>query len=652
MLRKKNNSNLAKGARCVPIGASLALLLVLFIALCPIAVDKTQATDDGGIATFSGWLSSSVTLTMADSVSETIEPTVAGAFKNLATVAHVEVNNSDYYEVSMHASSKDMTNTAAGSDSTAKIGSITTAGTSSSFNSNQWGYNLTKNGAGVTTAVPATSTTEYQPVATTATAMPGIGKQATTNNAASDYYTMNFGAKVDTSIPAGIYSSTVTLSVVASPKQVTGFDRTDTMQGMTASICKEIGSELDIQSGGAAKYAATDSLGNTYYTKRLKDLRDGKSYWVAKLADGNCWMTQNLALDIPAEGLTSELTALAPGKTSWKPEEATRVVANMTEEEKAERFVTKDCSGLTGNAFTLCKVNNSKYSWDEGNYVVVYPAGGNEELYTGFNEEEGGINGFAELKLTDYFTISNTNGIDISNYGVAQDVSGKDWVVTNEQNFTESNVFVGSDGKTYSKVPGLSIAIADNGNQKMYDAHYLTGNYYQWPAATAQTMEESQENENNQRIEGSICPKGWVLPTSGAAYNETDGSFYNVLKAYVGSSLKTGGTQNGENIDANNGNNLLDEQVGVPNGLKITLGDFLTGSPFRLSRVGSVYMEEYHEFRDLGGYGLLWSSVASSSSINSTNAYSYGMYVPYVNASRSHAKYLSFPIRCLINTAE
>jgi uncharacterized protein (TIGR02145 family) len=29
----------------------------------------------------------------------------------------------------------------------------------------------------------------------------------------------------------------------------------------------------------------------------LKDMRDGKYYWVGKLADGNCWMLQNLALD-------------------------------------------------------------------------------------------------------------------------------------------------------------------------------------------------------------------------------------------------------------------------------------------------------------------------------------------------------------------
>ena len=39
------------------------------------------------------------------------------------------------------------------------------------------------------------------------------------------------------------------------------------------------------------------------------DLRDNKSYWVTKLADGKCWMTQNLDYDIPAV-VTSDLTDL------------------------------------------------------------------------------------------------------------------------------------------------------------------------------------------------------------------------------------------------------------------------------------------------------------------------------------------------------
>lgn len=39
-------------------------------------------------------------------------------------------------------------------------------------------------------------------------------------------------------------------------------------------------------------------------TAQLIDKRDNKTYWVAKLADGNCWMTQNLDLDLSGRTLT------------------------------------------------------------------------------------------------------------------------------------------------------------------------------------------------------------------------------------------------------------------------------------------------------------------------------------------------------------
>ena len=56
-------------------------------------------------------------------------------------------------------------------------------------------------------------------------------------------------------------------------------------------------------------------------TARLVDKRDGKYYWVAKLADGNCWMTQNLELDLSTSTpLTSELSDVT---NSWTPANST-----------------------------------------------------------------------------------------------------------------------------------------------------------------------------------------------------------------------------------------------------------------------------------------------------------------------------------------
>lgn len=61
---------------------------------------------------------------------------------------------------------------------------------------------------------------------------------------------------------------------------------------------------------------------------QLTDTRDGKQYWVAKLPDGNCWMTQNLDLDLStSEPLTSDNTNIPEGADgtvgTWTPRAST-----------------------------------------------------------------------------------------------------------------------------------------------------------------------------------------------------------------------------------------------------------------------------------------------------------------------------------------
>ena len=68
------------------------------------------------------------------------------------------------------------------------------------------------------------------------------------------------------------------------------------MQHMTSDIC---------------------AMANIGDAKRLIDVRDGKKYWVGRLVDGNCWMTQNLDLDFVAG---KELTSATSNvRRSWDP---------------------------------------------------------------------------------------------------------------------------------------------------------------------------------------------------------------------------------------------------------------------------------------------------------------------------------------------
>ena len=91
-------------------------------------------------------------------------------------------------------------------------------------------------------------------------------------------------------------SFTVALPDIKAPV----FNGIKTMQEMTPEICA-VAQEND--------------------TTRLEDARDGKMYWVAKLKDGNCWMTQNLELDLSTDTpLTSELSDVT---SSWTPTNST-----------------------------------------------------------------------------------------------------------------------------------------------------------------------------------------------------------------------------------------------------------------------------------------------------------------------------------------
>ena len=84
-------------------------------------------------------------------------------------------------------------------------------------------------------------------------------------------------------------------------------------------------------------------------TARLIDSRDGKKYWVTKLKDDNCWMAQNLDLDLTnGTPLTPEDSDVS---SNWNPPRSTE--KNGT---------------VTSNS-----TNTETYSWDFGLYVKSNP---------------------------------------------------------------------------------------------------------------------------------------------------------------------------------------------------------------------------------------------------------------------------------------
>ena len=161
--------------------------------------------------------------------------------------------------------------------------SIASASASSldNFTNNTWGYNLTEGTTAGTTysALPTTNTTPTQT------------KDTSTTNSANDTYTLSLGAKVDSTIPSGTYTSILTVAVVAEPRAITY------IQDLTLSDCQSRASDADFT---------------------VTDRRDDNDYTV-RYINGACWMTQNLRLSSTTErGESRVLTSAGSNVTrNW-----------------------------------------------------------------------------------------------------------------------------------------------------------------------------------------------------------------------------------------------------------------------------------------------------------------------------------------------
>ncbi len=102
-----------------------------------------------------------------------------------------------------------------------------------------------------------------------------------------------------------------------------------TMQEMTSSICNNTTTPL-----ASASLADTDGShrNNTDYVPRvtLTDTRDGTRYLVSKLADGNCWMSQNLELKLTANQAVEAYNFNNNSTFSFIPNNTTQTTTGTT----------------------------------------------------------------------------------------------------------------------------------------------------------------------------------------------------------------------------------------------------------------------------------------------------------------------------------
>ncbi len=196
-------------------------------------------------------------------------------------------------------------------------------------------------------------------------------------------------------------------------------------EGIPANDLRFAIQDIDLEINGTKVCDYATVIGSEAY---VLDLRDNKSYWVAKLKDGKCWMTQNLDLDFSAsKSYTPADTDLT---TNWTPERNIGTINVVSNRDQAYGYAYSDID---------------PYGVDPG------------ELYT----------------------------------------------------------YPTSDYSKYYRYASLNDCVAAS-NDKTGCLHYKVGNWYNWTASLASNDTSATEYSiADQDFSGSICPRGWRLPTAG-----------------------------------------------------------------------------------------------------------------------------------------
>lgn len=257
----------------------------------------------------------------------------------------------------------------------------------------------------------------------------------TTNTAVSgsgDLVPVTFGAKVGTSSASGAYADTVKFSLYvngASEESSVDIHSITNMQDMTAAIC----SAATTPNVNATQFDWDGSHHDdkTYIPRvKLTDTRDNKTYLVSKLADGNCWMSQSLALDLTAntaivasnnDGTTKTVTPNSTTQTTtgtiWaQSDDNWRSYKPQAAESYYQAGTTKASSPSdTGDAYDWEKAGNY-YNWyaataGTGTSALVSAEAGSSICPKGWRlPSNTGDKSFLNLITTTYGLASSSEG--------------------------------------------------------------------------------------------------------------------------------------------------------------------------------------------------------------------------------------------------
>lgn len=174
------------------------------------------------------------------------------------------------------------------------------------FPADRWGYSIDDTDDGDDNSI-------YSPIVPMDSATPIVAFSA--NEPASEQQEIYFGTKMGPLQPTGVFSNSLVFRVVSKvvPATPVTIDDIQYMQEINDEVISTMVQDQQYQ---------------------LTDKRDGKKYWVAKLLDGNVWMTQNLDLELrKGQVLTNESSDIGygnkfggykSGRTFWQVDHDTK----------------------------------------------------------------------------------------------------------------------------------------------------------------------------------------------------------------------------------------------------------------------------------------------------------------------------------------
>ena len=253
-------------------------------------------------------------------------------------------------------------------------------------------------------------------------------------------YTLSLGARANLDTPKGSYvSDTFVITAIGNAKC-----NPDATIISTAHCMQDINDDV-----------INSMVMNKQY--KLIDERDDKVYYVAKMKDGNVWMTQNLDLDLNSNTSSSNYVALTSKNTDLN---------------------TFGSQGYTtANGYTCSNTSTTTNCTAAGEYITWVPSRSTSTDATAWVNETYTPNSF---DYQDHYYYTDTTGASTA----------------------------------YDSKSACEAAHNDD-----TCPHYHLGNYYNFNAAVASNS--TSEITSSMAVGNSICPAGWRLPGRLSSFSDT-----------------------------------------------------------------------------------------------------------------------------------